>query len=108
MDAQWLKERWPVWAAGVLLWVLLAAGATIYATTNSLNVWEQIVTWDEWAVAIGLLIRFLVPIFRRSEVVSRRGQWFVGLMGDMTWALAVVFLLDLLTRAVLGLGYEPF
>ncbi|HWH69233.1 MAG TPA: hypothetical protein VNT26_07595 [Candidatus Sulfotelmatobacter sp.] len=104
----WLKERWPALTAGLLLWVLLAAGATLYASQQGGDVWQQIVTWDEWAVALGLLVRFLIPIFRKSEVVDKRGRRVIGWLGDMTWALAVVFALDLLARAVLGLGWEPF
>jgi len=108
MDVQWLKERWSAWVAGVGLWAALAVGATVYANQKGLDAWQQIVTWDEWAVALGLIVRFLIPIFRKSEVVDRRGRRFIGWLGDMTWALAVVFALDLASRAFLGLGWDPF
>ncbi|HWI50949.1 MAG TPA: hypothetical protein VNT01_02245 [Symbiobacteriaceae bacterium] len=108
MNVQWLRERWPAWAAGVVAWLAVAAGAAVYAGRSGAPIWPVAVTWAEWLVALGLLARLVVPIFRKSEVVSRQGRRVVGWLGDMTWALLVLFLLDLATRALLGLGWEPF
>jgi hypothetical protein len=104
----WLKQRWSAWAAGVLAWVVLALGAAAYAGANGLHAWKLIVTWDEWVVAMGLFIRFLVPIFRRSEMVNTSARRIVGWAGEATWALFVILVLDLVARAVLGLGWQPF
>ncbi|HYF93567.1 MAG TPA: hypothetical protein VD969_15240 [Symbiobacteriaceae bacterium] len=92
----WLRERWLALAAGVLLWGAVALAATLYANQRDISPWHRVVTWDEWLVAIGLLVCIVVP---------RR---LAGWMGMLPWALLVVFALDLLTRAVLGLGWVPF
>jgi hypothetical protein len=104
----WVKERWMAWAAGVLAWVLLALGASAYATSTGLDPWRLTVTWDEWVVAIGLLPRLIVPIFRKSEMVDPVARRAVAWVGEFTWVLFVIFILDLVARAVLGLGWEPF
>lgn len=104
----WVKDRWPAWAAGVLAWVLLALGAAAYATSNGLDAWKLVVTWDEWVVAVGLIPRVLVPIFRKSEVADPTARRVVAWFGEFTWVLFVILVLDLVARAVLGLGWEPF
>lgn len=104
----WMRERWLAWAAGVLLWIAVAGAATAYSRSHGLNAWQQVVTWDEWLVAVGLLPRVLIPIFQKNEMKDPAARRVVGWVGDFSWALLVVFLLDLIARAVLGLGWEPF
>ncbi|MDF2629771.1 MAG: hypothetical protein K0R39_3602 [Symbiobacteriaceae bacterium] len=104
----WLEERWPAWVAGVLAWVLLALGAAAYASAKGLDTWKLIVTWDEWVVAIGLLPRLAVPIFRKSEMADATARRVVSWAGEFTWVLFVILVLDLVVRATFGLGWEPF
>ena len=105
---QWFRRRWIALAAGVLLWGAVAVAAILYANRLGLSPWHRVVTWDEWLVALGLLVRIAVPIFRKSEMKDERAQRVVGWVGEFTGALLVVFALDLMTRALLGLGWEPF
>jgi hypothetical protein len=101
----------------VVLSSALIQGATIAPVARWLGLVEgnappRVVTLDEWVVAIGLLMwvfRSFIPapetvgIGERHRVV-RLLRW----MKEITWALGFVFVLDLLTRAVLGLGLKAF
>jgi hypothetical protein len=92
--------------------VAIAAIAVPYALWRGLPVWPRVVTLDEWVVAIGLLMwvfRSFIPApetvgFGERHKVVRLLHW----MKEITWALGFVFVLDLLARAVLGLGLKAF
>lgn len=109
---KWLRDHRVAWIGGAGLWLLLAAIAVPYAIWRGNPVWRQVVTLDEWAVAIGLLIwmfRNFIPVPEAVGIAERprviRTIWWFR---EITWALGFVFLLDLLTRAVLGLGLQAF
>jgi hypothetical protein len=108
----WLRDHRKAWAVGAGLWVVIAAAAVPYALWRGRPVWPQVVTLDEWVVAIGLLMwvfRSFIPAPETVNIAERHKV--VGLlwwMKELTWALGFVFVLDLLTRAVLGLGLKAF
>lgn len=108
----------PVWRMGALyalvgagLWVVVFAGAYVYAGNHGLPLWPTVVTWDEWAVSVGLIpagFAALLGIIRTDDLKNRTGRRLVALAQRLALPLLVTFGLDLLTRAVMGLGWKPF
>jgi len=108
---QYWAGRWLILVGGVVLWGLLAAGAALFATMKGLPVWPVIVTWDEWVAALVTLPMFVMAalgIFTPEEFKGRRTRAVMRALYLVSPAVAVVFVLDLISRAVLGLGWQPF
>ncbi|HLN63228.1 MAG TPA: hypothetical protein VK464_16960 [Symbiobacteriaceae bacterium] len=108
----------PVWQvgaqfalAGAGLWAVVFAGAYAYAGKHGLPLWPTVVTWDEWTVAVGLIpaaFAALLGISSTDDVKNRTGRHMVALAQRLGGLLLVTYVLDLLTRAVFGLGWKPF
>ncbi len=108
----------PVWRVGALLalagaglWALVLAGAYAYATKHGLPLWPTVVTWEEWTVAVGLIptaFTALLGIISTDDIKNRTGRQMVALAQRLGGLLLVTYVLDLLTRAVFGLGWKPF
>ncbi len=107
----WIRRRTGEMVAGVVLWLALATAGAGSANATGLPVWETIVTWDEWAVSLLLLpqgLFWLIAIVRREDVANPFVRRLVSGARALAWSALPLFALDLLTRAVLGLGWKPF
>lgn len=107
----WWQARWKRIMVGIALWGALAAAAGAFAASRGLPLWETVVTWDEWFVAIALFVYVPVALGgptdeeMRLQPTKKKLIYAVRATGLV---LLVVFLLDLLVRLVFGLGWEPF
>ncbi len=107
--AEWVRSyRTVLWIAPVAL-LMIALGGMIHARVAGLPVLETILTWAEWFAAI-LFLPIIATIGTQLRGPSRGvGQPTRPALVSMGYVLALlVFGADLLVRAVLGLGWEPF
>lgn len=94
---------------GPVVWLLLALAGWIHARLAGLPVLETIVTYDEWFAAL-LLLPLLGTIGTSVRGPSRgRDRPDRPALVSMGFVLAlIIFALDLIVRALFGLGWEPF
>ena len=107
----WLQARWKRVVVGVGVWGAIAAAAGAFAASRGLPLWETVVTWDEWFVAAVLAIYVPVVLGGASDEEMRlqpTKRRLVHAVRASGMVLLVVFLLDLVVRLVLGLGWDPF
>jgi|GEM_PF-2109998 len=107
--ANWVRNYRPVlWIAPAAL-VLIAVGGYTHARLSGLPVLETILTWDEWFAAI-LFLPLVATIGTRLRGPSRGYDRPVRpALVSMGYVLGLlVFGADLLIRAMLGLGWDPF
>jgi hypothetical protein len=106
----WTRYGWLA-LAGAALWAVVMAAAYVYAGQTGKPVGPTAVTWVEWAVAIGwlpMVFQLVMGILGMSDVEHKTGRRVIGTFTSLSFVCLVAFLLDLVTRAVLGLGFEPF
>ncbi|HYG60695.1 MAG TPA: hypothetical protein VD902_21685 [Symbiobacteriaceae bacterium] len=107
----WWQVRWKRVAAGAAVWAAVAVTAALFANASGRPVWPTIVTWDEWLVAIGLLpflAMWLLGIRDEEDFARPAARRVIRAFLSMGTGMLVVFLLDILTRFVFGLGWKPF
>jgi hypothetical protein len=98
------------WVLALALWALLGVVAWVHAQLAGLPARQLIVTYWEWSVAL-LLLPFLATIGTTIPGPNRRGPDTPArpALISMGYVIAlVIFSLDLLVRALFGLGWEPF
>lgn len=105
----WFRSYRIVWLLSPVVWVLLALAGGLHARMTGLPALELIVTYQEWFAAL-LLLPILVTIGTTIRGPSRgRDKPYRPSLVSMGYVLALtVFSLDLLVRALFGLGWEPF
>jgi hypothetical protein len=99
MRGQRLRTLMP----GVGLWIALAAGGGIWAAAAGRPVLPLIVTLDEWVAAL-----FFLSLGRSERPQATAQDRFISVAVRLRWAASTVFVLDLITRAIFGLGWKPF
>ena len=126
-----LRPWRPHVAIGAIIFASLSAGALAYATSHSRPLGPEVVTWCEWFVAVDILPALILPgLARRAEIqawVRRRMGMAEEAESEATYEYRLqqrnallrfcallwiwggtVFGLDLLLRALTGLGFDPF
>ncbi|MFZ5816896.1 MAG: hypothetical protein ACOY93_16645 [Bacillota bacterium] len=93
----WFWSRRQDWLLGLGAWALLGVGGAVHAHFAQLPALQVIVTWNEWFAAL-LLLPLLFTGRMRGNPLARKAYA----------AVLVVFALDLLVRALFGLGWQPF
>ncbi|MDB4896111.1 MAG: hypothetical protein JWN15_2373 [Firmicutes bacterium] len=96
---------------GVGLWIALAAGGGIWAAAAGRPVLPLIVTLDEWVAALFFLaplLAFMLSLGRSESPQAAAQVRFISVAVRLGWAASAVFVLDLITRAIFGLGWKPF
>jgi len=83
---------------GLVCWVLCSVAAAVYAAQTESAVLPTLVTWNEW---LGALV--LIPALFSISAPKVRPA-----MGMARWIAATVLGLDILVRALFGLGWQPF
>lgn len=97
--------------AGVILWVLLALTGWVLAGLQGQPVLPLMLTLQEWVAAVLLLPAFLlaiVAIFQVRDVKAVWAQRMIRGIHLLSRMGATVFVLDILTRILFGLGFKPF
>lgn len=91
--------------------LLIAIAAWLYARGQELPLWETVVTWQEWVAAILLLPTVLLRIVvlnPKADIHSKKAHRIVAVLHDIALVALAIFLVAVLLRAVLGLGFKPF
>ena len=126
-----LRPWWLHVGIGVAIFTGLAVAAMVVAPRRGRPPGPEVVTWCEWFVAVAILPALMLPgVARRAEIRS----WVLRKMGSgddeewesryeyrqrqrrmllhfcaMLWVwTGTTFALDLLLRAIAGLGWDPF
>jgi hypothetical protein len=106
----WYRRDRLVWMLGPAAWVLLALAGWLHARMTGLPVLPLILTYDEWFAAL-LLLPSLATLGAAAREPEHGGA---GVRSRLTLVrmgyvpALIVFSLDLLVRALFGLGWEPF
>lgn len=98
-------------ALGAGAWVLLAAAGAAWAASAGRPLLPAVVTVDEWAVALLLLptvVLWAFGVVQQDELVRDGARKVIGAARGIGAVAMVIFALDLMTRAVFGLGWKPF
>lgn len=90
--------------AGFLAFAVLAGLGSLHGALAGLSVPRLITAWAEWFTAL-VLFPYVFSFGALGRWGAERGHKLVTL----GWVVALeVFALDLLLRALLGLGWEPY
>lgn len=107
--AAWFRSYRFVWLLGPVVWLLLVLAGWVHARLTGLPALELILTWQEWFVAL-LLLPYLLTMGTTIRGPGRGGDKPVRpSLVSMGYVLALTVLaLDLMTRAIFGVGWAPF
>jgi hypothetical protein len=97
--------------AGLSAGLLIAMAGWLYASGKGLPLWETVVTWQEWVAAILLLPTVLLRIIvlnPKEDIHSKKAHRIVAVLHEVALVALAIFLVAVLTRATLGLGFKPF
>lgn len=90
--------------AGLLVFAVLAGAGSLHGALLGLSAPPLITAWAEWFSAL-VLFPYVFSFGALGRWASERGHRLIA----RAWVVAlVVFALDLLFRAVFGLGWEPY
>lgn len=99
-----LQRAFRALLAGFLTFIVLVTLASVHGALTGLSVPQLITAWAEWFSAL-----VLFPYAFSFGALGRWGEERGHRLVTLGWQVALeVFALDLLMRAVLGLGWEPY
>lgn len=106
----WNRRDRLMWMLGPAAWALLALAGWLHARITGLPVLPLILTYDEWFAALLLLpsLATLGATMREPEHGGAGARSRLTLLRKGHVPALTVFALDLLVRALFGLGWEPF
>lgn len=119
---QWYaRNKWYL-ALGLVAWVVLGIAGFVHANLANLPVLPAIVTWYEWAVALMIFPKLVLWLFgimnlgadviraggAEGPLHRRRKPWVEKVERSLVMMALVVYVLDLGTRGLFGLGWDPF